>query len=441
MKMQQITLGIVTAIFALAGFCQSSQADDWNQWLGASRNGTWNEPGIIKSIPEGGLKVLWRQPIAGGFAGPAVAGDRVFVTDYLKKDGDATFDPGSRSKLDGTERIHCFNRKTGEKIWTKSYDCKYDISFASGPRATPTVDGEHVYMLGAEGHLNCFKVENGDVVWKRDLKKEYKLKESPMWGYSAHPLVKDDKLYCLVGGKGSIAVAFNKNDGRELWRSLSTLKGPAYCPPTLISAGGVDQLLIFHPESLNSLNPDTGEKYWSVPIRPAYDMSIIAPIKYGDYLLVTALQGATVLLKLDSEKPGVTEVWRGNGTQPDHNPPIVHEDHIYGIDVRGHLRCIELVSGKQVWESLATCPKGRPESSTTGFLVRNGDHWYIANEEGELIIAKMSPKGFEELGRAKMVEPTSEYRNRKIVWSHPAFSNKCVFARNDKEIVCLSLAE
>jgi hypothetical protein len=99
------------------------------------------------------------------------------------------------------------------------------------------------------------------------------------------------------------------------------------------------------------------------------------------------------------------------------------------------------VSGKRVWESLATCPKGRPESSTTGFLVRNDDHWYIANEEGELIIAKMTPKGYEELGRAKMVEPTSEYRNRKIVWSHPAFSNKCVFARNDKEIVCLSLAE
>ena len=105
------------------------------------------------------------------------------------------------------------------------------------------------------------------------------------------------------------------------------------------------------------------------------------------------------------------------------------------------MRCIELVSGKRVWESLATCPKGRPASSTTGFIVRNEDHWYITTEQGELIIAKMSPEGFEELGRAKMVEPTSQSGGRDIVWSHPAFANKCVFVRNDKEIVCYSLAE
>lgn len=433
-------------MYLMVGVCSVmtvpiSMADDWNQWLGPNRDGVWSETGIITSIPNDGLKVVWRAPIASGFSGPAVAGDRVFVTDYVRKNGDPTFDAGKRSKLEGSERIHCFDRLTGEPIWSQSYECAYNLSYASGPRATPTVDGDHVYTLGAEGHLNCYHVKDGKSVWSRDLKQDYNLSEGPMWGFSAHPLVYQDMLFCVVGGEGSIAVAFDKKTGKEIWRSLSA-KSPGYCPPTMINAGGTDQLIIWHPEAINGLNPKTGEAYWSVKIAPAYDMSIIAPVKSGDYLLATALQNATLLLKLDSDKPAVTEVWRGKGTQPDHNPPMVYQDHIYGVDVKGRLRCIELVSGERVWESLATCTNGRPAPSTTGFLVRNGDHWYITTDQGELIIAKMSPgDGFQELGRAKMVEPTAENWGRKIVWSHPAFAGKCVFARNDKEIVCLSLEE
>ena len=427
-------------ILMLACTLQVVVADDWNQWLGANRDSTWNESGIIKSIPDAGLKVVWRQPIASGFSGPAVVGDRVFVTDYVKTEGDGTFNPSKRSQLKGSERIHCLDRTTGEKIWTKSYDCPYSISYALGPRATPTVDGDKVYMLGAEGHLNCFKVEDGELVWSKNLKNEYNIKESSIWGHAAHPLVHGDLLYCLVGGKGSCAVAFDKNNGKEVWKALST-KDIGYCPPTLIEAGGTEQLLIWHSESLNSLNPKTGKSYWSFKITPAYAMSIVAPIKHKEHLLITALQGSSVLLKLDSEKPAVTEVWQGKGLQPDHNPPVVHDGYIYGVDVKGHLRCVDLVSGQRVWEDLATAPDGRPASSTTGFIVRNGEHWYIATEQGELLIAKMTPSGYQELGRAKMIEPTAETRGRKIVWSHPAFAHKCVFARNDKEIVCYSLAE
>ena len=283
-------------------------------------------------------------------------------------------------------------------------------------------------------------MEDGEIIWSKDLRQEYNIKESPIWGYAAHPLVVGDSLFCLVGGEGSVAVSFNKNTGDVIWKSLST-KEIGYCPPTMINAGGTDQLLIWHSKAINSLNPITGAVYWSVKIAPAYDMSIVAPIKYGDYLLVTGLQGATTLLKLDQDKPGATEIWRGKGTQPDHNPPLVFKDHIYGVDVKGHLRCIELVSGQRVWEDLATAPNGKPASSTTGFLVRNGEHWYITTEQGELIIAKMSPAGYQELGRANMVEPTAESGGRKIAWSHPAFAHQCVFARNDKEIVCYSLAE
>ncbi len=437
--MNRLTLRMAVGL-AIATLSTTAMADDWNQWLGANRDGTWDESGIIEAIPKEGLKVVWRKPVANGFSGPAVAGERVFVTDYVVKDGDATFDAGKRSQLSGTERFHCLDRKTGDLIWQKSYDRQYSISYANGPRATPTIDGDRVYLLGAEGNLYCLDVSDGKEVWSRDLKKDYRLKEAPMWGFAAHPLVSGELLYCMVGGEGSIAVAFNKNTGEEVWRSLSS-KDAGYCPPTMITAGGTEQLLIFHPTALCSVNPKTGKEYWSTELRPAYDMSIIAPVKHGDYLLATALSGSTLLLKLDSDKPAVAEVWRGNGVQPDHNPPMVFEGHIYGVDVKGHLRCIELVSGERVWENRVTCPGGRPAASTTGFIVRNGDRWFIVTEWGELIMAKMSPEGFEEMGRAQLVEPTATNWGRKIVWSHPAFSQKCIFVRNDKEIVCYSLAD
>lgn len=428
------------AAVVVAGLCGDAIGQDWGQWLGSQRDSVWRDSNVLTEIPEGGLNVVWRTPIGSGFSGPAVVGDHVYVTDYVRKEGNAKFDPGKRSELTGTERVHCLNAKTGEVVWTHEYDCPYSISYALGPRTTPTVDEKFVYTLGAEGHLLCLNRTNGDVVWQKDFKKEYGLAEAPIWGFAGHPLVQGDKVFCLVGGEGSVAVAFDKNTGNEIWRALSA-KEQGYCPPTMINAGGVDQLLIWHAESVNSLNPENGEVYWSVPIKPAYAMSIVAPIKHGDYLLMTALQGASVLLKLDSEKPAVTEVWRGKGLQPDHNPPVIHDNYIYGVDVKGRMRCIELVSGERVWESMATCPNGRPAPSTTGFVVRNDEHWYITTEQGELIIAEMNPEGFKELGRAKMVDPTAENWGRKIVWSHPAFANQCVFARNDKEIVCISLAK
>ena len=428
----------IFAVMVLA-FAEPTVADDWPQWLGPNRDSVWNESGVLTSIPESGLKQVWRTPIGAGFSGPAVVGNRVFVTDFITEKGQHSNNPGKRSDVQGQERVLCIDRDTGKIIWKKEYPCHYKISYSSGPRATPTVNEGKVYVVGAEGNFYCLAVEDGKEIWKRDFKADFGA-TTPIWGFSAHPLIVGDHLFCLVGGKGSVAVAFDKNTGKEIWRALDA-KNQGYCPPTMIKAGGTDQLLIFHPEALNGLNPTNGNVLWSVKMKPAYEMSIIAPIQHKDYLLTVALQKATLLLKLDPDEPKVSEVWRGKGTNPDHNPPIVHEGHIYGVDVNGRLRCIELVSGERKWESLATCTKGRPASSTTGFVVRNGDHWYVTTEQGELIIAKMDPSGFQELGRAKMLEPTSMSFNRSIVWSHPAFANKCVFARNDKEIVCYSLAK
>src|SRR5262249_29223794 len=155
------------------------------------------------------------------------------------------------------------DEKTGDILWKREYDCPYKISYASGPRTTPVVSKGRVYTLGAMGDLYCLDTKSGDVIWSKSLMKEYQI-DAPHWGFAGHPLLDGDHLICVVGGKGSVAVAFNKDTGKEVWKAL-TAGEPGYAPPTMIEHGGKKQLIIWHPESVNSLNPETGDVHWSVP--------------------------------------------------------------------------------------------------------------------------------------------------------------------------------
>ena len=205
----------LAAVIGVLGCISIADADDWGQWLGPKRDSVWRETGIATSFPDGGPKVKWRAPISGGFSGPAVVGDRVYVCDYVKTKGDITNNPGKRDQLMGQERVLCLDANTGKILWEHSDEVAYSLSYPGGPRCTPTVDGDHLYMLGAEGNLNCLSTADGKVVWARELKKDYGLEEAPIWGFAAHPLVHSDTLYCVVGGKGSVAVAFDKKTGAE----------------------------------------------------------------------------------------------------------------------------------------------------------------------------------------------------------------------------------
>jgi hypothetical protein len=156
----------------------------------------------------------------------------------------------------------------------------------------------------------------------------------------------------------------------------------------------------------------------------------------------------SMCLELDTEKPAAKVLWKGDKTTsvcPVNMTPIIEDGYIYAVDLPGPLRCVELKTGKRLWETTKpTTGKAstqRESGSATAFLVKNGDKYYIMAETGHLIVAKLSPKGYEEISRAKILDPTNDCFGREVVWSHPAFADKCCFARNDKEIVCISLAK
>ena len=438
---------ILLASLVAQAFSQVLRADDWPQWMGPKRDSVWRETGILEKFPEGGPKVLWRAPVAGGYAGPAVADGLVYVTDFVTNvDIRKASAPQARPEIDGQERIVCFDAKTGERRWLHSYPCKHAQFPLSGGnlRCTPTVHQGKVYSLGAEGNLFCLDAAKGTVLWSKDFKKEFNAK-TPVWGFCGHPLVDGQKLICVVGGEAGVVYAFDKDTGKEIWHALSA-REPGYSPPTMIEAGGVRQLLIWHAESLNSLNPDTGDVYWTVPLEPSFGMAIMAPRQLGDLLFAGGIGGKSVLLKLAAGHAAPTEVWRGSmktGASPVNATPFLEDGFMYAVDQPGALLGVDLKTGEHVWESFQSVTgqeTARKVNSGTAFLVKNGDRFFLASETGHLIIAKLSPKGYDEISRWKMLDPTSLAFDRDVVWSHPAFAGKCVFWRNDKELVCASLA-
>ena len=433
----------VVAVLVVAGIvwgAQAVRAEDWTQWRGAERLAVWHETGIVESLPDTGLKVAWRAPIRSGFAGPAVADGRVFVLDWLE-------DPESRT----------LDEATGEQLWVNEWATSYrmlQVSYAIGPRATPTVDGDRVYVVGASGVLRCVDVATGELIWQKSYIDDYDTSVAT-WGVSSAPLVDGDRLIGVVGGEpDALVVAFDKRTGAELWRALEVVGEMGYGQPVIYEAGGARQLIIWHPAALASLNPETGEVYWEEPWEVGMGVSVATPVRDGNFLLVSQVYNGSMMMRLDTDRPSATMLWKGSSRSelPDEteglhamiSTPIVSGDHIYGIGSYGELRGLDARTGERLWMSGEMTAQAR---WGTAYMVRNGDRYFVSNDEGYLIIARFTPEGYVELDRTMLLEGTSHSGygpqrdfDRLVSWSHPAFANRHVVQRNDNEVVRYSLA-
>jgi outer membrane protein assembly factor BamB len=429
---------LISNLFCCFLVSTSLLAEDWPGWMGPKRDNQWNLDRAPSTFPADGLKPLWSTKVAGGYSGPAVVGERVYLTDMLTQ-ADAKVDNFGRKAFDGTERVHCIDNSTGKVLWTHEYPVKYAISYPAGPRCTPIVDGDRLYTLGAEGDLFCFQAASGKVIWSKNLKATYKT-ESPLWGYAAHPLIDGDNLITLAGGEGSQTVALNKKTGEEVWR-FGTSKETGYSPPTIIQAAGVRQLILVNPEAVNSVNPDNGKPYWSIPYTADNGSIIMSPVRADKYLFIGGYSNRNLLIELGGDQPSAKEVWRNQakkGMSPVNVQPMVIDNIVYGCDQSGELMAFDIASGDRLWETSKPI-SDRPQGSGTAFMVKNGERFFLFNESGELIIAKISPKGYEELARTKIIEPTNNAFGRDVVWCAPAFANGSIYVRNDEQLIRVPL--
>ncbi len=413
-------------------------AADWPEWRGAGRQGIWTENGIVERVPEGEWKVSWRVPVRAGYSGPAVAAGRVFVLDHERLAG-----------TKATERVLCLDEKTGKVLWEREWATDYrGLDYANGPRATPTVDGDRVYVLGAMGALRCLRVTDGSVVWAVDFVHDFGT-VVPGWGMSGAPVVAGGKLIAIAGGRGEAkVVAFDKRTGKVVWRALSSDGSePGYSQPVLIP-GRHPQLVIWHTTALEALDPETGKVLWSQPFRVTMNTPIMTPVWNGPNVLVSGFFDGARMMDLTAAG-GARLQWSsqgGNDVRSDKlhalmSQPIMEGEFVYGICSYGQLRCLRRSTGERVWETqAATVERARNASA---WLVRQGGRVWIFNDRGELILATFSAGGYKELGRKKAIEPTSPPGARRelgaVVWAHPAFANRHMVARNDRELIRISL--
>jgi outer membrane protein assembly factor BamB len=426
--------GLIGCLFLAMSVSDAALAEDWPEWRGRGRGGVWNESGILERFAANGLIAQWRTPLRTGYSGPAVAAGRVFVTDFERSKGST-----------GKERALCLDEKSGEVLWIREWDADYgSISYPNGPRATPTVDGAYVYVVGASGVLLCLDARTGGVVWQKNYVKDYGT-QIPTWGIASAPLVDDERLVVIAGGQPDAKVmALDKKTGQEIWRALPSDSEPGYAQPVIVEAAGIRRLIIWHPTAVAALDPVTGRVQWQRPFSISMGMTLATPVVSDGRLLVSSFFNGSMLLDLMGKT-----IWKGksdseidtDGLHAVINTPVIDGEHVYGICSYGQLRCLRLETGERVWESMELMKEKARWAS--GFIVKNADRYFINTDRGDLVIAKLSPRGYVEIGRTPLIEPTSNPGNRRergaVNWSHPAYANRHVIARNDEEIVSYSL--
>lgn len=434
--------GIVLGLLMSGGV----MAADWPKWLGPDQDGTWDEERVIADFPEGGPKVMWREPVGLGYSGPSVSEGKVYLMDFLKTEGEVVNNPGKAVEIKGKERVRCFDAETGRPIWEHATERAYELSYPAGPRSTVTVSGGKAYALGGMGHLMCLDAKSGALIWEKDLVKLYE-PGFPIWGYSAHPLVHDGLVVTMVGGEGSSVVAFDAAMGEEKWKALSSQE-PGYCPPTVVEYGGTEQMIVFTPEELAALKPGTGEVLWSEPLKVNFNMSIAVPQFSDGKLYASGMGRIGALYQLDAEKPAAKQLWKGKAKTSLYSSnatPVIFDGTMYGPDIEtSQLMAVDLKDGKRLWETTlpVTGEEGSRVRHGTVFLTRHepSGRFYLFNEKGELIIAELTPKGYKELDKAQVMKPTNETFGRDVVWTAPAFAMKSAFVRNDEELVRVDLS-
>jgi len=427
-------------------------ADDWPQWMGPQRDGIWREQGIVEKFSTNGPPILWRTEINAGYCGPAVSSGRLYLLDRKKgpplerKSGDKTIPSAA-----GNERVLCLDAASGKQIWEHIYDCPYRIGYPSGPRATPLVAGGRVFTLGAMGDLLCLDAQDGKLIWEHHFLKDFAI-EPPTWGYAAHPLLDGERLICLVGGTNSAVVAFDKGTGKVIWTALSAPE-IGYAAPVIATIAGKRQLVIWHPDAIAGLEPETGKELWTQkypaegkPQRP--EVTIAMPRVVGDRIFVSSFYHGALMVQVTSEPFDARVVWdRHSSRRSELNDglhtvmctPVWKDRCIYGVCGGGELRCLDANTGDRLWESDAAVG-GKLGLFGNAFLIQHDDRVFIWNDQGELILGRLTPSGFERVSQAKLLDPIENTRGRDVLWCHPAFANRCAYVHNGKELLCVSLA-
>lgn len=394
---------------------------DWPRWRGPNGDGRWNPSGVPADFASRQPIRLWRAAIGTGFGGVTVSGGRVYVADY--------------AKTEKTERVWCFDATSGNPWWSASWPVTYGkMDYPNGPRSSvvidPSSDDSRAFAVGATGIVSCFDAKTGSLLWRVDAQNELNAK-IPTWGFAASPLVLGDQVILHVAAQpGGCIVALDKKTGKETWRAGDDPAG--YCTPELIGHRGVQQLIVWGPEHVHSYDPRSGEMNWAHPYRITYGVSIAQPLYADGVLVVSGYWHGTKAFQLGASPKEATLIWEQEkeicGLM---SAPLYKNGLAYILDKSKGLTCFEMKTGRVRWsDGNQLTPADRNPQFSMVWLDENRDLIALLNSNGELVYAKLTSKGAEELGRHQIIGKT---------WAHPAFVGSHIFARSDTELAAWKL--
>ena len=401
MKRDRVT-GFVLFVLLLVSLNVS--AADWPNWLGPNFDGTTTDKGFDPAFGKGGVDIKWTKDLGVGFTGVTIADGKAYTAGW--KDGNTTF--------------FCFDAKTGQKVWSHTFPTKkYDNLNVGGPRGTAAVTDGKVYHMAGGGEMFCYDAAKGDIIWEKNLAKEYGVKV-PRWGFSGSPLILGDTVYLDIGK----IVALNKTDGKEQWATKDY--GPSYSTPALMTFKGKDYLVVFPATGLYVIERDGGKEVAHKPWKTSYDVHAATPVVIKDKFIFMSSDYNVGCALLEFTGKGVNTVWENKNLKNQMCTSVFHQGHLYGFD-SAKLTCINAETGKQMWSQ---------RGLGKGTVILAGETLVILSDKGEVLTAPATPDAFRPVTKTKVIDGDS------TIWTSPSLANNLLYVRGSRgKLVCIDVSK
>lgn len=381
----------------------------WTNFRGPARDGRYDETPIRTNWPAEGLPLLWKQPIGGGYASFVVAEGIAFTIEQRRRQ----------------EVVAAYDLETGRELWTQGSDAEFKESMGGdGPRATPTWEAGRLYALGAQGDLRCFEAKTGKLNWSKNILKDNGA-DNLQWGMSGAPLIVDDKVIVLPGGRaGKSVVAYNKLTGAQVWKSLNDTQ--AYVSPMLVTLAGKRQIVVVSATRIVGLAVEDGSLLWESGWNTDMGINVSQPIVIdaNRFFISSGYGKGAALVEVTGSGNELTakKVWENTSMKNKFNSSVVFEGNIYGLD-EGILTCIDVKTGERRWKG------GR---YGYGQVILASGHLIVITDTGELVLVKATPDKHTELAKFSAIEGKT--------WNYPAIADGRLLVRNQTQMACFDIS-
>ena len=409
MKRYVAFLGIAFALGAAIS-AQTPSTTDWPQWRGPDRTGISTETGLLKQWPTGGPTRLWRVTNLGaGYGSVSTKGDRIFV----------------QMSVGRQSVVASLNQSNGQIVWSKPLGAAGTNDRGSGPRGTPTIDGDRVYALTESGDLACLRVADGAIVWQRNILRDFR-GQNIGWLISESPLVDGDRVIVSPGGRDASVVALDKMTGNTVWTSKGLSDQAGYASAIAADVGGVRTLMTFTSEAGVGLRASDGKPMWRYAAAANRTANIATPVfSNGKVFYTSAYDTGGALLRLTAQGGEVkaTEAYFTRDMKNHHGGVVLVDGYLYGFN-DSILTAINFETGKMAW---------RDRSVGKGSLTYADGHLYILGEDNVVGLVEATPAGYREKGRFTIPD------SGLPAWAHPVVSGGRLYIRNQGALAAFDI--